>query len=81
MKILLLKLHLSMHHWVKVTLVDFQCYLEINSSRNYKYNYGCGDYQSMTCELLNIDWTTMFNGLDIDTYHMVPIPLHIVTSN
>ena len=70
MKILLLKFHLS-HHWVKVTIFLSQLtfnvtYLKINSSGNYKYKYGHGDYQSMTCELLNIDWTTIFNGLDID---------------
>ena len=44
---------------------DFQCYLKLNC-RNYKYNYGCGDYQSITSELLNINWTILFNGLDID---------------
>ena len=64
------------HHIINS--VDFQCYLEINSSKSYKYNYGRGDYQSITCELLNIDWTTMFNGLDIDTTCMVPIPLHMM---
>ena len=41
--------------------VDFQCY------RNYKYNYGHDDYQSMSCELLNIGLTTMLYGLYIDT--------------
>ena len=46
---------------------EFQCYFNIAGCRNYKYNYGQGDYQSMTSELLNINWTTLFNGLDIDT--------------
>ena len=45
---------------------EFQCYLKINGCRNYKYNYGRGDYQSMTSELLNINWPILFNGLDID---------------
>ena len=45
---------------------DFQCYFNITGCRNYKYIYGRGDYQSMTSELLNINWTTLFKGLDID---------------
>ena len=45
---------------------EFHCYFNIAGGRNYKYNYGQGDYQSMTSELLNINWTTLFNGLDID---------------
>ena len=46
---------------------DFQCYFNIAGCRNYKYNYWQGDYQSITSELLNIKWTALFNGLDIDT--------------
>ena len=45
---------------------EFQCYLKITGCRNYKYIYGRGDYQSITSELLNINWPILFNGLDID---------------
>ena len=58
---------------------DFQCYLKINGSRNYKYNYGRGDYQSMTSELLNINWTILSAGLDINAtwslFHSIMLQL------
>ena len=31
------------------------------------YLYGCGDYESMTHELLNVDWAYLFEGQVIDS--------------
>ena len=43
---------------------EFLCYHSIDCINVSKHLYGHGDYESMTHELLNIDWAHLFEGQD-----------------
>ena len=46
---------------------EFLCYHSVECINVPKYLYGRGDYESMTHELLNVDWAYLFEGQDIDS--------------
>ena len=46
---------------------EFLCYHSVECINVPKYLYGRGDYESLTHELMNVDWAYLFKGQDIDS--------------